>query len=416
MKWTNPFDAPPPILRAPRVGEDASQINHDDGIPEIDPNLPLEGVYRGEFLNFSLTATWREYFSIWIVCQALSLATLGLYAPFAKARKSRYLAQNISLGGHQFNVNLDPIALLKGRLLALALLIAFGILALMVPIARPFIILLSFAVLPWLLSRAIAFRWWRTAFANKQFGYLPNAKALYWPCSIMGALTTLAALPISELGAPGTKSLAFWLMVTSFGLMFSLIYVSYFTTCVLHQRFVQARLGHQTFRLDATPSEIFKQIFAVKSSPIGWTFTLLLLMMFATVVLHLLGMPDLASLSQTLMILALGVFGVSFGRATRFNFVMNRLALGEHLRIESTLPPKQTAFKFSGYAVLNVLTLGLAVPWTTIKAMEWRLAHLRVNLSQPWDEFLASCQTQESSPQGALEESLFEPFNIDISL
>src|SRR6476620_11445195 len=67
-------------------------------------------------LSFSGTAS--EYFRIWIVNLALSIATLGIYSAWAKVRRKRYFYSQTSLDGEPFEYTGQPVAILKGRVLA----------------------------------------------------------------------------------------------------------------------------------------------------------------------------------------------------------------------------------------------------------------------------------------------------------
>ena len=64
-----------------------------------------------------------EFFRIWITNLFLSIITLGIYSPWAKVQNTKYLYQNLVIDGHRFNYIADPIQILKGRLLAIFLLI-----------------------------------------------------------------------------------------------------------------------------------------------------------------------------------------------------------------------------------------------------------------------------------------------------
>ena len=64
----------------------------------------------------------REYFRIWIVNLLLSLVTLGIYSAWAKVRRLRYFYGHTSVDGGTFGYHASPIAILKGRLIAYAVL------------------------------------------------------------------------------------------------------------------------------------------------------------------------------------------------------------------------------------------------------------------------------------------------------
>src|SRR5437667_6745528 len=71
-------------------------------------------------VEFSASA--GEYFRIWIVNLALTILTLGIYSAWAKVRKRRYFYAHTHIAGESFEYRGRPVAILKGRLIAVALL------------------------------------------------------------------------------------------------------------------------------------------------------------------------------------------------------------------------------------------------------------------------------------------------------
>jgi uncharacterized protein DUF898 len=71
------------------------------------------------------TGRGAEYFRIWVVNLLLTLLTLGVYSAWAKVRKARYLRQNTRLDGHVFDFHGKPLAIFRGRLVALVLFGAY---------------------------------------------------------------------------------------------------------------------------------------------------------------------------------------------------------------------------------------------------------------------------------------------------
>ena len=75
-----------------------------------------------------------EYFKIWIVNLFLSILTLGIYSAWAKVRRKRYLYGNTSVKGASFEYHASPLTILKGRLIAVALLIVYSVLSELYPL------------------------------------------------------------------------------------------------------------------------------------------------------------------------------------------------------------------------------------------------------------------------------------------
>lgn len=75
--------------------------------------------------QLSFSGQGGEYFRVWIVNLLLTLLTLGLYAPWAKVRKTRYFWRHTTLDGHGFEYHGNPWAILRGRLIGLVALAVY---------------------------------------------------------------------------------------------------------------------------------------------------------------------------------------------------------------------------------------------------------------------------------------------------
>ena len=64
-----------------------------------------------------------EYFGIWIVNLLLSIVTLGIYSAWAKVRRKKYFYNNTLIDGVGFDYHANPIAILKGRVIAFVLFV-----------------------------------------------------------------------------------------------------------------------------------------------------------------------------------------------------------------------------------------------------------------------------------------------------
>ena len=73
--------------------------------------------------GFQFSGKGSEYFRIWIVNLALTLLTLGIYSAWAKVRRLQYFYRHTALAGSSFDYHGDPKAILKGRIIAVVLLV-----------------------------------------------------------------------------------------------------------------------------------------------------------------------------------------------------------------------------------------------------------------------------------------------------
>ena len=75
---------------------------------------------------FGFTGRGGEYFGIWITNLLLTIVTFGIYSAWAKVRRLRYFYQHTRLAGAGFDYHGDPVAILKGRLIGLGLVLAYN--------------------------------------------------------------------------------------------------------------------------------------------------------------------------------------------------------------------------------------------------------------------------------------------------
>lgn len=134
--------------------------------------------------HFEFTGSGSEYFKIWIVNVLLTIVTLGIYSAWAKVRRLRYFYNNTRFAGSSFDFHGSPLAILKGRLIAVLLIVLIK-----VPYVGLAALLLYFRALPWLLYRSLRFHLANTSYRNVRFAFMGDAagayKALLLPLGIV---------------------------------------------------------------------------------------------------------------------------------------------------------------------------------------------------------------------------------------
>jgi uncharacterized membrane protein YjgN (DUF898 family) len=109
-----------------------------------------------------------EYFGIWIVNLLLSIVTLGIYSAWAKVRRKKYFYNNTLIDNVGFDYHAKPISILKGRLIAVALLVVAAI----NPILQSLVFLVIFIFLPWLVVRGSIFNARNTSHRGLRFDFI----------------------------------------------------------------------------------------------------------------------------------------------------------------------------------------------------------------------------------------------------
>ena len=122
-----------------------------------------------------------EYFGIWFVNLLLSLVTLGIYSAWAKVRTERYFYGNTRLAGSSFDYLADPVAILKGRLIAYAVVIVLVLSSHFLPVLYVLMILALFALMPLIVVLALRFRARNSAWRGLSFRFDRSGGAAYGP-------------------------------------------------------------------------------------------------------------------------------------------------------------------------------------------------------------------------------------------
>ena len=319
---------------------------------------------------FSFTGSGSEFFRIWIVNIFLTIITLGIYSAWAKVRTLSYFYGNTWLQGNAFAYLASPIAILKGRLIAVAFLIFYSVISGVMPLVGGILTLLILALLPWLISRSLRFNAINSSYRNLRFNFTGS-----WGDAAMA----FAVWPL--------------LGLVSFGLLFPL---------ALHrqQEFIvgKSAFGTSSFGLSVPVSRFYK-IFLV-SIGIGIVGAL------AVAAVESL-LPPLAVLIGLLVYLVI----FAYFRAQLFNVTYAGISLDKH-GFEPSMTTDGVAWLYFTNMLGMVCTLGLFYPWARVRTARYTAEHLNARLSGSLDQFVAA----EIDRVGALGEELGEMLDLDIAL
>lgn len=98
-----------------------------------------------------------EYFGIWIVNLLLSLVTLGVYSAWAKVRRKKYFYNNTLIDNVGFDYHANPIAILKGRVIAFVFFLFYSQSVHISPFLPLLFLVIFFIALPWIVVRGLLF-------------------------------------------------------------------------------------------------------------------------------------------------------------------------------------------------------------------------------------------------------------------
>lgn len=319
-------------------------------------------------LPFEFRGVGSEFFKIWIVNIMLTIITLGIYSAWATVRTNRYFYANTYLDNESFRYLADPIAILKGRIIAVAVFILYSVAANLFPALGLLFALALFFAIPFFVIRSIAFNNRMTSYRNVQFrfnGAYGEAfvALLVWP--LLGMLTLGILYPFALLKANefvvrncayGTTSFSFEAATWDYGKVFLLFIGILAATAVLTV-------------IAATVSEI------------------------ASVIVAALG-----------YVLALGYIRVAL-----INIYYNATSLGSH-RLSANLETIGYLKVFVSNSILTVLTLGLYLPFAQVRISNYRANHTTFLADGSLDDFAAAERQQVS----ALGDELGDVFDFDV--
>ncbi len=359
-----------------------------DAVPPVPPD-PLAASPPSEDLSprtFRFTGTAGEYFRIWIVNLLLSVVTLGIYSAWAKVRRLRYFYGHTSLDGQTFGYHASPIAILKGRLIAYAVVATLAVLGQVAPLAASVLYFPIFMLMPLVFVRAFRFRAANSSYGGIRFAFDGMEGEAY---------QVFLFLPIL---VPFTLGLAY-------------PYVA------KRQRefFVnESRHGRSQFGLELPTGAVYRIYLLAGLFLLLW-FSVALATFIGTA--GAVGMADPetrygagAFVSIALLYAGIGVVVVAVRTAFE-NLVWNHTQLDRH-RFESRLRAGRMFWIYATNTAAIAATLGLAVPWARI-----RLAHYRADslALMPGGPLVTSAMTGSDQDSAAGAE-LSDAMDLDFGL
>lgn len=144
------------------------------------------------------TGRTSEYFGIWIVNLFLTILTLGIYSAWAKVRRKKYFYNNTLIENVGFDYHAKPIAILKGRAIALVLFILYVFAKNTSPMMAGVFLLILFLLIPWLVVRGSIFNARNSSHRGLRFdfvGTVASAAKVFIGLALLTVVTLGLAAP-----------------------------------------------------------------------------------------------------------------------------------------------------------------------------------------------------------------------------
>ncbi len=367
-------------------------------------------------LQVEFTGTGGEYFRIWIVNLLLTILTVGIYSAWAKVRRLQYFYRNTRVEGAVFDYHGRPLAILKGRIVMLVLIVAYNVSFRLSLTAGAIAALALAAAMPWLLAQSQRFRLHNSSYRGLRFRFLGRASELY----LIFALPLLVVLVMFGWFAAVSEDMQHGAQPPLAGFAgFGVVYlVLLLLWPYLHFRF--KRFQHANAAFGNT-----RAAFAGRAARFYAIYGLAVLAVFGAAVLVFGGLAVLmprrghgADLGVSLafiagifffyvLLLAIGPFIV----ARVQNHVWNSTRLGP-VGFESAVRARRLVWIVISNLILIVLTVGLFTPFAAVRVARYKLQSVSV-LSE---DDLANFVGVAASDVTAVGEGAADLFDVDFAL
>lgn len=332
------------------------------------------------------SGSYFEYFKLWSVNLLLTIITLGIYGPWAKVRNLNYLYGHTKILDQGFRYLAKPMQILKGRILALVLMLLYSIAVQVDPIIAMVSALVLMALSPWMIVQGLKFSLKMTSYRNVRFSFTGN---------YIGALLAFVVYPMLSIL---TLFLAMPLVVKK---MDQFIYSN-------------IQLGGQ--QMDASELKAKRYFIAVLLSGLA---SIILIFLGISIALGFGGITnpdDTPSLVFLATVYVAMFFSMFIGKALYASLILvhilESIKLPEIFRFRPRIKLGQLLWLNLSNTLLLMGTLGLAYPLIVIRRSKFLYSNIDLEL-EPKAHTLANTVHGD---QSAFADEAANAFDIDLSL
>ena len=375
-----------------------------------------------------------EYFAIWLVNALLTIVTLGIYSAWATVRRRRYFLGNTEINGDRFDYHAKPIQILKGRLLVIAGIIVFYILAAIMPHLALLFVLAFFALLPWVIIRSWRYNAIMTSYRGVRFNYHCKTGRAYWTLYLCPILLMLAlyipivAIVLIAVQTASISAILLSVVLVAVALVPGIAAVQGIISAMTHDLYV----NNMFFGKTAFSAELKKAAF-IKYSLLGillflpfLIFAFWLMGSFITTLYQMAlmgGMSDemasamlmgnLFGFFLAIVILLVGSLVVASYQVVAIrNYVFNQTRIGNGVKLHSSMKTLSYLGLLFTNALIVVFSLGLATPVAHVRMARYIAASTAVS----GDLSLLDVQAHSDSVNTAVAEEVAQAFDLGVGM
>lgn len=373
-----------------------------------------------------------EFFGIWIVNVLLSIITLGIYSAWAKVRTKRYFYGNTLIAGDNFEYHATPMQILKGRLVAFAIVLLWSVSNSLWPMISALLLLIFYAALPWLLWSNARFDAVMTSYRNVHFSFTSSLKDAY--ISLMGrglgALIVMMiyfSLIFSAFGVSTTISI-----ILALGSLLLMAFLYAWVIAGVHKFFANGyKYGDWAFSADIKTGFFIKLY--LKAMGIGLLaamaiLALMLVTTFGGLDFNAIQSGDFNSLPDDSQIgfvafayIGMIVMSIALTAYTAVcirNYVFTQIRINHEesqdneYQLDSDLTVKGYIWLVVSNFLLQVVTLGIARPWVMVRTSRYLADHTAVI----GDMSYLHANDQTNDMKSAVTDEIAEAFDLGIGI
>ena len=369
----------------------------------------------GSPLQLDFTGKGGEYFKIWIVNILLSVLTLGIYSAWAKVRNKRYFYGNTQLDGSPFEYLATPGMILKGRIIAVGLLVIYTILGELNPLVGVALPLVILVLAPLIVRNSVRFNARMTAYRNVSFDFRGGIGEAYLVFLLLPLLPLIAAAAITFGIWQMMSAEVFMLIGIGTGLA---ILIAWALTPILHYKTASYFVNNSYYGQGRFKAQLSKKSFY----RIHLMFTLLVIGLVATnmilaAIFMMQGFDFAASASYLgvfvyAQVLLFSVLVRAFFKAEISNYVSSQTELENAVKFNANLSTRDLFKVYAVNILLLIVTLGLARPWALIRVQKYLTDHYQAYESGNLAVFVA----QQEQAKSSLGEEVGEAFDLGVAL
>ena len=298
--------------------------------------------------EFSFTGNGSEYFNICIRTFLLGILTLGIYDAWGMVERRRYMLGHTRVAGHGFDYHANPITILKGRLIAIGVLILIQVLSTTMPVLGFILTVGILLAIPWIIIRSLRFHAINTSYRNIRFhfeGTYGQSFSAYILAPVISVLSLMLLYP-------------------------------YQLRKAIHFTANGYRFGTSRFSAQVP----FRPLF------VPWMGCWVLVL--AAIVLMIVGWGSVAAVPGIVLLL-IAMFTLWAYRAVVRNLMAGEVHLEGGHSVESTLGPSRYASITLTNMLATTLSLGLLIPWARVRMQRYSMQHTALLANGELDNIIA---------------------------